>query len=128
MGDAEYKSAFDSIVLPIADQFDPDLILVAAGFDAAVADPLGEYVLTTGMYAYMTEKLTAVGSGKIILVLEGGYSARTIGECLVACTKVLKKDPEHKIQLDIQEPPCRRAQQTIQKVIQCQSKYWNLSS
>lgn len=41
MGDAEYIAAFQQIVMPIAYQFNPELILVSAGFDACVGDPLG---------------------------------------------------------------------------------------
>jgi histone deacetylase 6 len=126
MGDSEYKNAFDCIVLPVANQFDPDLIIATAGFDAVVSDPLGDYVLTTDMYAYMTEKLSKIGTGRIMLVLEGGYNAKAIGECLVACTKVLTGDRSLSIELEVKEP-CRRAQQTIRSVIQCQSKYWNLA-
>ena len=42
MGNAEYKIAFDRIILPVANQFKPDLILVASGFDAVAADPIGK--------------------------------------------------------------------------------------
>lgn len=41
MGDAEYLAAFLQVVLPVATQFNPQLVLVSAGFDAAVGDPLG---------------------------------------------------------------------------------------
>lgn len=41
MGNAEYVAAFCQVILPIAYQYDPELVLVSAGFDAAIADPLG---------------------------------------------------------------------------------------
>lgn len=41
MGDAEYLAAFLQVVLPVAYQFNPQLVLISAGFDAAVDDPLG---------------------------------------------------------------------------------------
>lgn len=41
MGDTEYMSAMQSIILPVAYEFCPELVLVSAGFDAAVGDPLG---------------------------------------------------------------------------------------
>ena len=47
MGDAEYIAAFQQIVMPIAYQFNPELILVSAGFDACIGDPLG------GMYTIL---------------------------------------------------------------------------
>lgn len=41
MGDAEYMAAFTQVVLPVAYEYNPDLVLVSAGFDACVGDPLG---------------------------------------------------------------------------------------
>jgi len=43
MGDAEYISVMQNIILPVAYEFCPELVLVSAGFDAAVGDPLGGY-------------------------------------------------------------------------------------
>lgn len=47
MGDAEYIAAFQQIIMPIAYQFNPELVLVSAGFDACIGDPLG------GIYAIL---------------------------------------------------------------------------
>ena len=55
MGNAEYLAAFQSIVLPIAYEFNPQLVLVSAGFDAAKGDPLGGYRLSPAMYGHMTQ-------------------------------------------------------------------------
>ena len=55
MGNAEYLVAFQSIVLPIAYEFNPQLVLVSAGFDAAKGDPLGGYRLSPAMYGHMTQ-------------------------------------------------------------------------
>ena len=55
MGDAEYAMAFQSVVLPVAQEFRPELVLVAAGFDAARGDPLGGYCLSPAMYGHMTQ-------------------------------------------------------------------------
>ena len=41
MGDPEYTAAFQQVIMPIAYQFNPELVLVSAGFDACIADPLG---------------------------------------------------------------------------------------
>ncbi len=45
MGNGEYKVAFDRIILPVANQFQPDLILIACGFDAVAADPIGKFLV-----------------------------------------------------------------------------------
>ena len=51
MGNAEYKIAFDRIILPVANQFKPGLILVASGFDAVAADPIGKNIFFSGSTA-----------------------------------------------------------------------------
>ena len=48
MGDTEYFLAFQNIILPVGYEFNPDLVLVSAGFDAAVGDPLGGYKVSPG--------------------------------------------------------------------------------
>ena len=50
MGDAEYIAAFQQVVMPIAYQFNPELVLVSAGFDACIADPLGGKLIPYGRY------------------------------------------------------------------------------
>lgn len=58
--------------MPIAREFAPELVLVSAGFDAAVGDPLGEYLLTPAVYAHMTRLLCSLANGKVVFALEGG--------------------------------------------------------
>lgn len=59
MGDAEYLTAFLQVVLPVATEFNPQLILVSAGFDAAVGDPLGGESAHLSLYLLMSF-LTAI--------------------------------------------------------------------
>ena len=124
MGDDEYKMAFDRVILPIANQFKPELVLIAAGFDAAAADPLGEYILTSPMYAYMTQHMASVSGQRLALVLEGGYNPKAIASALEDCLEVLLTGEEVKLKLTGQ--PCKRALQTLSSVVLTQSKYWNL--
>ena len=124
MGDSEYKKAFDDVVLPIIEQFKPDLVLVSSGFDAAAADPLGEYVLTSSIYGYMTSKLKDYANGRVILIIEGGYNANAIAEALSVCTEVLLGKREIKEDSLNLEDPCKRALQTVGLVKKTQSKYW----
>jgi len=64
MGDAEYAMAFQSVVLPVAYEFRPELVLVAAGFDAARGDPLGSYCLSPAMFGHMTQDLLGLAEGR----------------------------------------------------------------
>src|SRR5207249_3873679 len=89
MGDAEYLAAFDRLLLPIAREFRPDLVLVSAGFDAAAGDPLGAMRLTPAGYARMTARLKELAHGRLVLALEGGYDLEAIARSAAACLRVL---------------------------------------
>jgi len=89
MGDAEYLAAFDRVLLPIARAFDPQLVLVSCGFDAAAGDLLGGMRLSGEGYAAMTERVLSLAGGRVVLALEGGYNLDAIGAAAAACTRVL---------------------------------------
>ncbi|XP_048137743.1 histone deacetylase 5-like isoform X3 [Rhodamnia argentea] len=88
-GDADYLAVWDHILIPVAKQFNPDMILISAGFDAAVGDPLGGCCVTPYGYAMLLRKLMDFARGKIVLALEGGYNLASISNSALACMEVL---------------------------------------
>ncbi|GCB81496.1 hypothetical protein scyTo_0022519, partial [Scyliorhinus torazame] len=70
MGDAEYMTAFHRLVMPISYQFQPDLVLVSAGFDAAQGDPLGGCKVSPECYAHLTHMLLGLAGGRVVMALE----------------------------------------------------------
>ena len=78
LGDADYLAAFDLVIDPIARAFNPDVVVVAAGFDAADGDPLGGMKVSDQGYALMTERLLAHAKGRCVCALEGGYGLRRV--------------------------------------------------
>jgi acetoin utilization deacetylase AcuC-like enzyme len=92
-GDATYLAAFERIVLPIADAFQPQLVLVSAGQDASTMDPLGRMCLTTEAYRRMTAALMDVAErhadGKMVVLQEGGYSELYAPYCTLAIVETL---------------------------------------
>ncbi|XP_037476478.1 histone deacetylase 5-like [Triticum dicoccoides] len=90
--DADYVAAWDHVLLPIAEAFDPDIILLSAGFDAAMGDPLGGCCITPDGYALLLTKLLGFAKGRIVMALEGGYNLKSIANSVCACTKVLLGD------------------------------------
>ncbi len=76
-GGAEFRAAFESIILPRLETFAPELVVISAGFDAHTRDPLANLNLTEPDYAWVTEKLMAVATrhaeDRVVSVLEGGY-------------------------------------------------------
>ena len=87
------------MLLPIAHAFQPDLVLVSAGFDAALGDPLGGCRITPHGYSQLTHLLCGLAGGRVALVLEGGYNVPAIARSLAACTRVLLGDPPQPLPL-----------------------------
>jgi len=121
MGDGDYIYAFQRIVMPIAHEFNPDLVIVSAGFDAAKGDPLGQCYVTPPAYAHMTHMLMSLAGGKIAVILEGGYNLDSISNSALACTRVLMGEPPPQLP---QSFASRKAAETVQLVSIEQSKYW----
>ena len=77
VGDAGYRAVFERVIAPALRRFAPELLLVAAGFDAHWADPLAQMALSLRGYDAITRQLVDLASelcgGRVIFVLEGGY-------------------------------------------------------
>lgn len=121
MGDAEYIAAFHQIVMPIASQYSPELVLVSAGFDSAIGDPLGGYMISPSGYAHMTHMLSSLANGRVILSLEGGYNLTSISHSMCMCTSVLLGDSCPSLQIT---KPMDSAIKTIKNVCDVHKNYW----
>jgi acetoin utilization deacetylase AcuC-like enzyme len=87
-GEAEFCGLVEHIVLPAARSFDPDIVLVSAGYDAHRDDPLGECTMGTGSYAQLA--LLALTLGKPVgYVLEGGYDLGALAASVAASMECL---------------------------------------
>uniref|UniRef100_A0A673WFV9 Histone deacetylase n=1 Tax=Salmo trutta TaxID=8032 RepID=A0A673WFV9_SALTR len=127
MGDAEYLAAFRSVVMPIANEFAPDVVLVSSGFDAVEGHPppLGGYTLTSKCFGYLTRQLMTLAEGRVVLALEGGHDLMAICDASEACVSALlgnQLDPLPQVLLE--QRPNQNAVSSIEKVIETHSKYW----
>ncbi len=90
-GDAEYTAIFEQLLTPVAEQFQPELILVSAGFDTHKKDPMGGMFLTAEGFAGMTGSLKKMADkvcqGKLVMCLEGGYNCNALSESVKAVLK-----------------------------------------
>jgi acetoin utilization deacetylase AcuC-like enzyme len=86
--DAQILEAFESKLVPAAQAFKPDFILISAGFDAMRRDLLGCFDVTPEGFAALTKVVMDLADdfcqGRIVSVLEGGYRLDGLGECVVA--------------------------------------------
>ena len=87
MGDPQYLSAMQTIVLPRLDEFRPEFLLISAGFDAHVDDPLAHINLSEDGFEQITRLLVQSANmhcrDRIVSVLEGGYDLRALGRSVV---------------------------------------------
>lgn len=81
-GDRNYLRVFDEIIMPAARRYQPQLILVSAGFDAHWVDPLANMRLSLTGYAQLDQRLIQLANelcnGKIVFVMEGGYDLQAL--------------------------------------------------
>jgi len=86
--DGDYLAAFDEVLLPAMHRFEPELIVVSAGYDGHREDALGGMNLTEAGFAAMTARLEAVGR-PLVMSLEGGYAMSALTRSVAACTDAL---------------------------------------
>jgi acetoin utilization deacetylase AcuC-like enzyme len=92
-GSAEFRAAFDEVILPALDRFRPELLMISAGFDAHHRDPLASLELDEDDFAWATEALAGVArrhsGGRIVSLLEGGYDLTALAASAAAHVRVL---------------------------------------
>lgn len=131
--DQTYLKAIREIIIPITRQYEPQFILVSAGFDAHHADPVGRLALSTRCYGTIFETITALAAelcnGRLSLVLEGGYNTNFIGALAAqALAKIVGSR-----YLTQEEAPAsnqktrEKGKNIIKEVKKTQSNFWNLS-
>lgn len=92
-GEAQFKQLWLTRLLPSLAAFAPELIIISAGFDGHALDPLAGLNLQASSYAWLTTALRAQArisaNGRIISLLEGGYSLSALRECITAHVQAL---------------------------------------
>ncbi|KAA6389131.1 MAG: putative Histone deacetylase 18 [Streblomastix strix] len=91
-GDAEFIQIFQEIIIPIAREYQPSVVLVSAGFDIMEGDSVGRMLVTPRGLHILTRLLIdgiVSAQGRVLLVLEGGYSHEVLGEGVCACVQAL---------------------------------------
>lgn len=92
-GGTEFRAVMERQVLPAIDAFAPDLLMISAGFDAHVADPLANLTLVEEDFAWATRQLCALAAmhcgGRVVSTLEGGYDLDALAASAAAHVRVL---------------------------------------
>jgi acetoin utilization deacetylase AcuC-like enzyme len=125
MGDSEYIKIFQEILIPVTAQYKPEFILVSAGFDSYIDDPLGGMQVTPVGFSRLTEIVINLSEqfcdGKLIFVLEGGYNLNGLWECTNKVFETLlnydKTDSDNLLE-------STKADNTIDEIKKSYSQFW----
>lgn len=111
-GDWHYEQLVQRYVVPIARQYEPDLVVVSAGFDCALGDPIGGMRVTPRGFGALTRALMSKQvqkDGRVLMVLEGGYNVEAVALSSMSCIKALLGDApepvtaEYKKEIDMEK-------------------------
>lgn len=95
--DRSYAAIFNDILIPLARQYQPEIILVSAGYDICLGDPLGAMAVSPAGFAYMTRVLKNLADeicgGRLLLSLEGGYNLAGLRDGVLASLGELAGTP-----------------------------------
>jgi acetoin utilization deacetylase AcuC-like enzyme len=93
-GSQRFREAWRTALLPLIDDFRPQLVLVSAGFDGHWRDPLAQFQLEDQDMGWLTRELIAIAErhagGRLVSVLEGGYDLQALAECSVSHVAALR--------------------------------------
>ncbi|VAI29321.1 unnamed protein product [Triticum turgidum subsp. durum] len=123
-GDYSMRCAFDEVIAPSAQRFKPDIILVSAGYDAHVLDPLAGLQFTTGTFYMLASSIKQLArelcSGRCVFFLEGGYNLQSLSSSVADTFRAFLDEPSLAAQFDdpamLYEEPTRRIKEAIEKV------------
>ncbi|UCF56737.1 MAG: histone deacetylase [Deltaproteobacteria bacterium] len=127
-GDGEYVGIFEKILRPIAIEFNPEVILVSAGFDIYMEDPLGGMNVTPNGFAGLTRSIMQMANescgGKMVITLEGGYHLQGLRDSVKAVLKELAGLSETRVTDLMAKADQQALDYVTERVIEVQHRYW----
>ncbi|WJX53729.1 Histone deacetylase 14, chloroplastic [Trifolium repens] len=123
-GDTTIRTVFDEVIVPCAQRFKPDIILVSAGYDGHVLDPLANLQLTTGTYYMLASSIKQLAKdlcgGRCVFFLEGGYNLKSLSYSVADTFRALLGDKSLASEFDnpniLYEEPTKKVKQAIQRI------------
>jgi acetoin utilization deacetylase AcuC-like enzyme len=128
-----YDRILAELIIPLAEDFRPEIISVSSGFDAYFADPIASLGFTTNTYIRITKELMSlterVCRGRLALVLEGGYDLEALPRILGCVISTMSELPINDSSDPYPSPSKKRSQEVeerIKKLKDTLGRYWNL--
>jgi acetoin utilization deacetylase AcuC-like enzyme len=117
-GDGAYVAAFEQVVVPALERFQPELIIIASGLDASGMDPLGRMMVSPAGFGRLASIMLSAAArlceGRLVAAHEGGYSAELVPFCGLAIIEVLAGVETEVRGAILQEFPANMGQQDLQ--------------
>jgi acetoin utilization deacetylase AcuC-like enzyme len=124
--DGDFALAFREVLMPIADQYAPELVLVSAGFDAHADDPLAGMRMSDDGFAVLCDVARSIADrhagGKLALLLEGGYDVDALERCTLACASLLAGATAPSASANT----TARGEADVRAAIAAHGRYWRL--
>lgn len=127
MGNADFYHLYRHVVEPVVNEYRPDLILVSAGFDTWVNDPLGGMTMTADGYSALFGLFLRWAAdhcpGRVVFALEGGYDPPGLVagvRTALELTAGVREAPT-----EIEDPPCEAAREIVRHARRLLSPYWH---
>jgi acetoin utilization deacetylase AcuC-like enzyme len=122
-GDGALVAAFDSLLLPVAREFDPQLILVSAGYDGQKGDPLGDLRYSEAAFQWMAARLRSLaldlGAAGPLAFLEGGYVPAMMASSVVVTLRGMAGEEP-----DFERSVSDAERQDVQRAVDAVRPYW----
>ncbi|KAG9457195.1 hypothetical protein H6P81_001703 [Aristolochia fimbriata] len=123
-GDGTMRTVFEEVIVPAAQRFKPDIILVSAGYDAHVLDPLASLQFTTGTYYMLASNIKQLAKqlcgGRVVFFLEGGYNLQSLSNSVADSFRAFLGEQSLAPKFDdpaiLYEEPSKKVLEAIQKV------------
>jgi acetoin utilization deacetylase AcuC-like enzyme len=127
-GDGEYVGIFEKILRPVTLEFNPEMILVSAGFDIYMEDPLGGMNVTPDGFAGLTRSIMQMANeccgGRVVITLEGGYNLQGLRDSVKAVLWELAALTETNTTALLNKADQRALDYVTKQVIDVQRRYW----
>jgi len=127
-GDGEYLGMFEKILRPVTLEFNPEMILVSAGFDIYMEDPLGGMNVTPDGFAGLTQSIMQMANeccgGRVVITLEGGYNLQGLRDSVKAVLKELAGSSQTNTKAILSKADQRALDYVTKQVIDVQRRYW----
>ncbi|GJT33618.1 histone deacetylase 14 [Tanacetum coccineum] len=123
-GDVAMRTVFDEVIVPSAQRFKPDIILVSAGYDGHVLDPLANFQFTTGTYYMLASSIKQLAKdlcgGRCVFFLEGGYNLDSLSNSVADSFRAFIGESSMATKVDdlgfLYDEPSLKVKQAIQRI------------